>query len=159
MLVAPACCVTAPVSQSVCYTRSIDIEAAGLTCDKTSGGDTDSRKADPDPDGAKLAGTSDPLGEATKLLEKLKEHADSRCAQQYSSRQQSVLQHQCLRICLLSVQHVLLQLGVACSFEFRSGVLPLLQCRATCSAAGWRRSGGHSRCTCARVSCCWRCPP
>lgn len=36
------------------------------------------RKADPDPDGAKLAGTSDPLGEATKLLEKLKEHADSR---------------------------------------------------------------------------------
>lgn len=38
------------------------------------------RKADPDPDGAKLAATSDPLGEATKLLEKLKQHADSRCA-------------------------------------------------------------------------------
>ncbi len=36
------------------------------------------RKADPDPDGKQLAATSDPLGEATKLLEKLKQHADTR---------------------------------------------------------------------------------
>lgn len=36
------------------------------------------RKEDPDPDGKLLASTSDPLGEATKLLDKLKQHAGTR---------------------------------------------------------------------------------
>jgi len=36
-------------------------------------------RPDPDPDGAQLAATPDPLGEATKLLQKLKQHAADRC--------------------------------------------------------------------------------
>lgn len=35
------------------------------------------RAPDPDPDGAKLAATEDPLGEATKLVLRLKQHAPS----------------------------------------------------------------------------------
>ena len=35
------------------------------------------REKDPDPEGAKLAATEDPLGEATKLVVMLKQHADS----------------------------------------------------------------------------------
>ena len=36
-------------------------------------------RKDPDPEGAQLAAAPDPLGEATKLLQKLKQHAADRC--------------------------------------------------------------------------------
>lgn len=38
------------------------------------------RKVDPDPHGAALAANPDPLGAATKLMQKLKQHAAKRCA-------------------------------------------------------------------------------
>ena len=54
------------------------------------------RKEDPDPEGKQLAATSDPLGEATKLLDKLKQHAASRCGalEQCSAQRASPL-HAC----------------------------------------------------------------
>ena len=36
------------------------------------------REKDPDPDGKQLAGTKDPLGEATKLVQQLKQYAGDR---------------------------------------------------------------------------------
>ncbi|KAG1664970.1 hypothetical protein FOA52_001982 [Chlamydomonas sp. UWO 241] len=59
--------------------------AAAATGDKKKTGGGPAKEKDADPDGAKLAATADPLGEATKLVVMLKEHAGARVSTQLAA--------------------------------------------------------------------------